>query len=148
MNRGFTLIEIIIVLALFGIVALFGISMNYNTVARSAVLEERDLLVSFVLLQTRAHALARVNQVSHGIRIDATQHQYIMFEGDHFNDFPLSHQIIQYVHPEVLITNTGGDDIVFEQLSGNILTGAGTITITDNQSLQKIVLNEVGQINW
>ena len=147
-HKGFTLLEILIVLGLMSMIALFGVAMSYSSISRSSVLQERDLFVSLLLSGARAQALANIHEVSHGIRIDNTLHQYILFEGDAYDDFPASHRSTAYTNENITITNTGGNDIVFEQLSGNVLSGAGTITVSDNHATQKIFINEVGQINW
>lgn len=147
---GFTLIEVIMVIGLVGVIALFGVAMSMSSVAKSGVIQERDRFVSLILSGARAEALANVGEQAHGIHIDDVNHRYILFEGTSYNASDPSNRETPYSNESIDISNTGGDDIVFEQLSGNVSHGAGTVTfkIVNSNTEVKISINEVGQINW
>ncbi len=147
-QRGFTLLEIIIVMGLVGVIAMFGVAMSLSSVSRSSVMQERDLFVTLLLRGARAEAIANVGEISHGVEFDNANHRYILFEGNDPSDDPSTNRIVVYTNESITINNTGGSTIVFEQLSGDVTTGAGTITLSNRNSTQEIIIREVGQIDW
>jgi prepilin-type N-terminal cleavage/methylation domain-containing protein len=147
-TSGFTYIELLIVVAIVGIALSFSAVFNIDSMARTNVTTERDLLVSLVLMSARSHALANINETAHGVHIDTDTHEYILFQGNSFNPNNIENKHIPYSSEHITITNTGGDTILFEQLSGNTLQGSGTITIAHDDIQLEVTLNEAGQINW
>jgi prepilin-type N-terminal cleavage/methylation domain-containing protein len=154
---GFTLIEILLVVALVGIIASFGAAMSISSFSRSVVIQERDLFVSLLLRGARSKALANIGESSHGIYIDNTCKRYILFTGETFtppgNCNPDTRQVnFTNIDGVLSVSNSEGDTIVFEQLSGNIITGAGsdfsTVTIESETTDQEIILRTNGQIDW
>ena len=154
-ERGFTYIEILIVLGLVGAIALFGMAFSLSSIARSSVTSERDLFVTLLLRGARAEAIANVSEDAHGIYIDNTCDRYILFTGTAFAH-PANCNIvprqIAFTSGNISITQNpdlgGAHIIVFEQLSGNVTKGAGTITLTNGEATQEIDISEVGQIDW
>jgi prepilin-type N-terminal cleavage/methylation domain-containing protein len=148
-NRGFTLVEILIVMTLMGSIFAFGMVMSISSLARGSVIEERDLFVSLLLSGARSHAMANVGETSHGIYIDNENHEYVLFEGSTYNPAAPANEKTPFTNDSLSIENSSGDDtIVFEALSGNVTEGAGTITISGNDIVQELTISEVGQINW
>jgi prepilin-type N-terminal cleavage/methylation domain-containing protein len=148
-QSGFSLIEITLVLALVGVISAFGVAMSYSSLTRTTVTQERDLFVTLLLRGTRSSAMANFNETSHGILIDNTNHEYILFNGTDPADDPSSHRVIPYTNDAIAVTTTSADDfIVFEQLSGEVITGAGVITITNGTAAQDITIRTTGQIDW
>lgn len=155
-HRGFTYIEIIIVVGLTGIILAFGMAMNLGSIGRSGVNQERDLFVSLLLSGARAKAMANIDQKSHGIHIDNTCNRYILFESNppipslpsDGNCTPKDSREISFTSSSTEIINTGGSDIVFEQLSGDVIIGAGVIVIKGNNATTTIELSSAGRINW
>lgn len=145
-TQGFSLIELILVLGLIGVVALFTVPLTIDSLSRSAVSQERDLFVSLLLRGARAAALANLNEKSHGIQIDNTNHQYILFEGTTYTPGAATNRIIPYTNSTISIS--GGPKILFEQLSGDVTTGAGTINITNGAKTNTIIIASTGQIDW
>ncbi len=146
---GFSLIELLIVIALMGSIFAFGTVMSMRSVARSSVIEERDLFVSLLLSGTRAHAMSNVEESHHGIYIDNAEKEYVLFTGDTYSASDPDNRVTSFTNPSLSVTNSSSDTtIVFEALSGNVIEGAGTISISGNDVTQEIVLSEVGQINW
>jgi hypothetical protein len=138
----------VLVIALVGIVASFGLVMNMGTLSKSSITQERDLFVTLALHNVRAAALANVNEISHGIYIDNGEHRYILFEGVTYSEDDVSNREIPFTSDIITITNSGGETIVFEQLSGAIVTGNGTVSVTNGNVTQEIILRAVGQIDW
>ncbi len=148
-QRGFTLTELLIVIALMGSIFAFGTVMSMRSIARSSVIEERDLFVSLLLSGTRAHAMANVEESDHGIYIDNTNKKYVLFTGDTYSASDPDNRVTSFTNSDLSITNSSGDStIIFEALSGDVIDGAGTISISGNDITQEIIISEVGQINW
>lgn len=147
-RQGFTMIELIIVIAMIGVIASFSAAMSLSSLTKSSVTQERDLFVTLLLRSTRAASLANLNNTAHGVQIDNTNHQYILFNGTTYTAGAASNRVIPYTNSALSVTNTGGNTIVFEQLSGSATTGAGTITIGNGNTSQSIIIRSVGQIDW
>ena len=147
-QHGFTLIELVMVLALIGVIASFSAAMSLSSLSKSAVTQERDLFVTLLLRGARAASLANIGGTAHGVQIDNTNHQYILFNGTTYTAGAASNRVIPYTNSAISITNSAGNTIVFEQLSGSVATGAGTITISNGNSTQSIIIRAVGQIDW
>lgn len=142
------MIELIIVIAMIGVIASFSAAMSLSSLTKSSVTQERDLFVTLLLRSTRAASLANLNNTAHGVEIDNTNHQYILFNGTTYTAGAASNRVIPYTNSALSVTNTGGNTIVFEQLSGSATTGAGTITISNGNTSQSIIIRSVGQIDW
>lgn len=147
-TAGFTLLEMIIVIALVGVVAAFSVGASMDSIARSSVTQERDLFVTLLLRGARSASLANVKGVSHGIQIDNTNHEYILFDGTTYSSGAATNRHIPYTNNKLSVSNTGGNTIIFEQLSGAVTTGAGTITLSNGVQSQTIVIRNSGQIDW
>lgn len=145
---GFTYIETLVVVGILSIVLSFGMVIGVESIGKTSVLEERDLFVSLVLTGARARAMANNEQTAHGVYIDNVHHAYILFIGNAFVQGAPSNRTIPFTNKHISVSNTGGDTIVFSQLSGNVGQGAGTITMYGNNTSQHIHLNSIGGINW
>ena len=148
-QKGFTYIELLMVIGIIGVILSFGIVMNIDSVTRTSILQERDLVVSLLLASARAQALANVDDVSHGIHIDNTNHRYVFFKGNNYVEDATSNRITPFTSEHITITHSSGaTDILFERLSGNVSAGAGTLIISGNGMEQRITITDVGQIDW
>jgi prepilin-type N-terminal cleavage/methylation domain-containing protein len=147
-HSGFTLIEVTIVLGLIGVIAAFGVSMSFSSLSRATVTQERDLFVTLLLRSTRSAAIANMAESAHGVQIDNDNNRYILFTGTAYDENNVGNRVIPYISEVITVSNTGGDTIVFEQLSGDVATGAGTIAISNGTAVQEIIIRESGQIDW
>jgi prepilin-type N-terminal cleavage/methylation domain-containing protein len=147
-QSGFTLIEVTIVMGLIGVIAAFGVAMSFSSLSSTSVTQERDLFVTLLLRGTRAAAIANMEETAHGVQIDNDNHRYILFNGTSYDEDATSNRDVPYTNEAISVNNTGGDTVVFEQLSGDVIVGDGTITITNGSATQEITIRNSGQIDW
>ncbi len=143
-KRGFTLIEVLIVLGILAIVVAFSLVASTSDYEASAFRAERTALLT--LLETaRADALNNVDETSHGLYI--TGSGYTLFEGASYATRDASRD--QSVPASYAATVTGGtSEVVFAQLSAE--SSDTTITLTDpNRHLAyTITVNKEGGVSW
>jgi len=140
-NRGFTLIEIMVVLGLVGVIAALSVAVSFNSLGRSSVHTERDTLVS-LLWVARTKSLANVDQSAHGVHIEANT--FTVFTGDTYSASDPKNRVTPR---NTAISISGPSDIKFLQLTGDV-AGAGTITLSGVGSTQTIEINDAGRIEW
>ena len=139
---GFTLIEILITLALVGVVIAFGSVVNLDFYTREDRLNEQTTLES-ILQKARSDAMNNVNATNHGIHIESGA--YIIFDSNPYDPSEPNNQIIER-NPNIIIS--GLQNIVFKQLSGNT-EDAGTIILKDTNNIEKFIsIQTNGLINW
>ncbi len=141
-EKGFTLIEVLLVLGLLVALAGTGLFYSVDSFRRSQFRAERDMVVS-LMQQARARGIANINEQSHGVHIDPTS--YVLFSGSVYNAADPSNQSYP---ANVVITHTGMTDVVFSQVSGEATVTGGPLTLSQGSSLSVISINNVGQINW
>ena len=141
-RRGFTLIEIMITVAIFAMLAGLGLLMSFQTYRSSNLQGEVDHVISS-LLRARSQAMNNIDQTTHTVCYDSGAKQYLTTEGT----------CTTPVNPEIIpsggnftITNWPTSGITFEQLTGN--TPGVTMTISDGIKTRTIATNQYGQINW
>ena len=138
---GFTIVEIIVVMAL--ILVLFGISAPflYRFYNNFEVRSERDSLVAY-LRQTRNISVADQQQSNHGLYKTSTQ--YIIFKGSSYSDRdPYYDQIFPR---STGVAVSGPSQIVFQRRSGR--TPKVSYTLTSGGTSYVINVNEEGNILW
>jgi Tfp pilus assembly protein FimT len=151
LQRGFTFIELITILGLVGVCGAMSIAMSMSALTQSNVSEERDHFVALLLQTARADALANRDAAPHGIYIDNICHRYIRFAGNTFTppgNCTHDQREIPYTNEATDVASTGGNTILFEQLSGNVIQGAGSITLANGGEVQAVRLRSIGQIDW
>ena len=126
--RGFTLIEILIVISIFAALAVIGItslSSFRDTVELNALTEDSASL----LIDARSRTLSSKEQSQYGVHFESDK--MILFQGASFSSsdplneetaIPSSVEIV-----DILLTG-GGVDIIFERLTGETMQN-GTITV-------------------
>ncbi len=164
-SRGFTLMEILVVLVVVGTIASFSLFVDIRNYHSDAFRAERTTLIT--LLQTaRANALNNVGEMPHGVAIFPNDHpnSYVLFDGaDYATSNNSTHQIIDAGY-HVVFDVDSPTQIIFCQLSGDIVTSIQESTRCDdavNRYDGKIVLidterglpfditlNHEGGISW
>ncbi len=134
MNRGFTLIEILITMVLLGFIASLGVGIGVSTYRSQIFASQVDALVSF-LHSARNRAMNNFHQSEHGVRI--TEDDFVLFYGSVETTVPRSDSV----------TVTGPNEIVFEQLSGET-DDNGEIELTNGIRTAHIEIDPNGRIHW
>src|SRR3990167_6689427 len=111
--KGFTIIELLIVLAIATLVSGIGLIYGYDTFSRSSVRSEEDTL-GRLLQTTRIRAMSNVNEQPHGLHIGDTT--YTLFRGTSYDETNLTNENFPRAGG---VEISGPNDIVFSQLSGN-----------------------------
>lgn len=141
-KRGFTIVEVLIVVAILTIVFGFSLGVGSNFYSSQVLIGERDSVVS-LLRNARTRAMNNTNQSSHGVFIDTNQ--YVAFDGE---SYAARNQAYDAVFPRSAgVTITGPLEIVFKVMEGTSNV-SGTIAVTNGVGNVNIVLNNEGRINW
>jgi prepilin-type N-terminal cleavage/methylation domain-containing protein len=132
-NKGFTLIEVLIAIAILVVVFSLGLFISFDFYKSFSAQSEKEVIVS-MLQKARSLSMNNINQEKHGVR---------------FTDNPLTYTIfpdelaIKAAYGISITTPALPFEVTFDQLSGNsqnqtiILNHGETITIT-----------EQGKIDW
>ncbi len=152
MKKGFTLIEILVVVAIMGLLLSVGLITSFDSYRGYSFRSERAVLVS-VLEKARSRAMSNIFETKHGVCYIAPN--YIIFRGPSCNPSASTNEIIP---GNATISVTGLDQsnpIVFNQLSGNLYhvppyfpTEEIQITVTQDNRSSIIKINNEGTINW
>lgn len=152
-QRGFTFIEVMVVVAIISILFAVGLLMGMDAYHGYARRSERDTLVS-VFQRARSRALANVNQHQWGVCLDTnvpTSPNYVIFSGPSYAS-AFSKDIIP-ANPSVTINLSGAPSfactsggIIFAQLTGD--TTSATITMQQGAITSTISTNQEGAIDW
>lgn len=139
--RGFTFIEVLVTIGLFAVIAAFGLGVGIDTFGRSRVQSDRDLVV-LLLQKARARSMNNINQSKHGLYIDTSDDEFVLFQGDSY-----ATRVSEEVTPiSPNITFSGDPEVVFEQLSGK--TSDHIIEVSGDAANYDITTNNEGRINW
>ena len=141
-QSGFTLMELLIVLAIMATLAALGLFVSMDFYRSYAFQSEEHMLVS-LLEKARGASLNNADQSAHGVHVEAGK--YVYFVGSTYD--PVSSQN-QIVGGSSAVSNNGPVDVVFAQATGE--TTPTTVTITDKNSPKtaNITINSEGGINW
>lgn len=137
-NRGFGLMEVVVVIGLMALIALGGYMISIGGFQRYAFASERDLVIN-LLHKARSRAINNVGQSEHTVELDSAAGEFILREETSGSEvkFPKD--------PSVTITPSNFT-VTFEQLSGD----AEDLDITIEKGAQNIVIDidSNGRINW
>lgn len=144
-SGGMTLIEIIVVVAIFGLIIAFGLTTDLSTIGRNNFRNEQMTLIS-VLNKARGRAMNNMFETTHGFCYVAPN--YVLFRG-RATCLPTSVND-ELIKADTNIASNSGTtfptEVVFAQLSGKTTTV--TIHITDGIKSADININNEGTINW
>ena len=145
-QKGFTLIEIIVVVSILIVIISFGMTIDLNAFKRDTFLAEQSKIVS-VLTRARSHAMANMFDKNHGVCYIAPD--YVIFYDEDCDKSTTDETIpanadIASNPGTVFLSSTS--PIIFYQLTGN--TSGATIHLTDGIKEAEITVNNEGAINW
>lgn len=142
-SNGFSLIEIIITVALFTLMVGLGLFMSMEAYRGATRRSERDVIVS-MLERARSRAMANIDESSWSVcYVDPN---YIIAKGATCDD---AHAVDRVeANPVVVADSTfSGFPVEFAQLTGNVSTNK-TITVVQAGKDEPITINHEGRINW
>lgn len=147
---GFSLIEVLLVLAIVGVLLSGTLFFTNNYYRDTALQNERQLLMS-LLYTTRADAMNNIDGMPHGVAFfPAGFSGYILFNGhDYELSDPSTRRMIPSNYPVILET-ISPTFITFDQLSGDASYNGELLLIDTNRSTVTtgIVINYAGKIGW
>lgn len=152
-NKGITLIEILVVVALFGMILFFGLIVDLHSYRGSIFRSERMVLISH-LTKARNQSMNNMNEIKHGLCYDNTDPlnpKYVLFEGNTFASALVKENLkadpnVSITPPTSIFFCSVGPGIVFDQLSGKSVDTS--ITVTQDGRTSNISINNEGTINW
>ena len=144
-QQGFSLIEVIVVIALFAVIASLGLLMSFESYRGATFRSERDTMVG-VLQKARSRAMANIDQAAWGVRYDGTPN----FTYTIYKRVGLATQDV-----DSIAGNQGASvspapfSVTFSQLSGTT-TGTFSATIVENghTTAPPVSVNYEGTIIW
>jgi len=143
-QRGFTLTEIAIVLALIGVLASYSI-YTFRTSRALASLKDAKASLVLTLEDARSKAATGSGSSDHGVRINTNE--IISFEG---TDYAGRASEFKVALPNGVSSSQNNLDIIFERLSTELNIGAvTTITLTSasTSSTTQVTISPDGAIN-
>jgi prepilin-type N-terminal cleavage/methylation domain-containing protein len=144
---GFTLFEVLLVLALAGVIGGMSLAVSTKSLGKHGVTAEAARLRELVLLDRRTAAMANEHQSAQGVFIDNTSHSYILFRGNVYVADDTNNRSLPFTSDDIRVI-ADNPIIIFERLSGNVTQGAGEILITSGNATTTLTVRESGQLNW
>ncbi|MFA6397613.1 MAG: prepilin-type N-terminal cleavage/methylation domain-containing protein [Candidatus Paceibacterota bacterium] len=139
---GFTLIEIVITLAILGLLAAVSLPFTIDFYRRYFVTFETRTLVSIL---RRAENLAMSNNFENKFGVSIQPEHIVIFKGIDFNNRDLIYDET-YERNESININ-GLNEIVFSPVSGKPIQ-SGSFTLSEGQASRTIDVNSEGALNW
>ena len=120
MNKGFTLIEILVALALLAIVSAITMA-SFSNLNKTNALDSSVANIVSILDEARSKTLASQNSEQYGVHLE--QNQVISFIGNSYNSGD-SDNVVFTINKLVEISDisltSGGNDIIFDRLTGQV----------------------------
>lgn len=147
MNKGFTIIELLVSVAIIGVVAVLLIS-GFNSFRESTQLNEAHSNILGILRDARSRTLSGEKNTHYSVHFE--ENQVVLFSGSLYVSGFSSNEV--YSLPSLTrissISLGGPTEVIFARLTGSA-SASGTITIqsTSNSSKTKtIIITSSGSI--
>jgi len=125
-HRGFTLVEILVVMSIFVIIATISI-VSFQDFARFQRYEQSVAEIVSLIEESRTNARSAVGEERHGIKLFGTS--IVQFSGDAYVGGSPSNVTTNFNNVTLISDFQGGvDEIIFAQLT-SVPTATGTIDI-------------------
>lgn len=137
-NKGFSLIELLVVVAIFAILAVVSDSVYVNLKSSSNL-----KIATTSVVQAIRHAQINSQAVKEDSKwgIEILSNEVIIFKNNYVYPGSLSLDLPKGIVP------SGISEIIFEKMSGSTTT-TGTITLTNSSGVKNILINEKGTITY
>jgi prepilin-type N-terminal cleavage/methylation domain-containing protein len=142
-NKGFTLIEILVVIAILAMLIGLGLFMSMDSYRAYLSRSERDTVVS-LLERARSRAMANSFETAWGVCYIAPN--YIIFRGATCTDGAATNEATPGNPAASIVGLSAASAVVFSQLAGTT-TGA-VVTITEQSKVSTVTINHEGTIIW
>jgi prepilin-type N-terminal cleavage/methylation domain-containing protein len=147
-QRAFTLIEILVVTAIFAVIIALGLLMSMETFRGTTFRSERDTMIG-VLTKARSRSMANIKQSPWGVHYAGSPNfTYTIFKGSTYVAGAATNEDLPG-NKDSTVTGWPVGDIVFSQLSGTT-TAVVTppIAIAENSRTANVTVNYEGTITW
>lgn len=154
-NRGFSLIEIMVVIGLIAMVGAFGLLISFDDYRGYGFRNERDVVMA-VLHKARSQSMSNMcfgddctDGKAHGVYF-GTPGRYVIFQGTAYDAADPWNEVIEVKNASVVIS--GMQSVVFTPLSGMAVTlpsGTNTLTVTDERGRTSLfTIEPEGRVTW
>lgn len=150
LKAGFSLIEVLLVLAIVGVLLSGTLFFTNNYYRDTALQNERQLLIS-LLYTTRADAMNNIEGMPHGVAFFPDGFSgYVLFSGNDYELSDISTRKMMPIDYPVTLAASSPAFITFKQLSGDASYSGELILIDSNRSdaTTGIIINYAGKIGW
>ena len=148
LNKGISLIEIIIVISIIGFIISFGLIISLDSYRKYYFRSERTIIVS-VLERARSRAMNNLYESPHGVCYISPN--YVIFRGKTCTTGLGTNELLS---ANSSIADASNFSVTFPTIVFNQLGGTTTpavlppITVTDGISSANITINYEGRIDW
>ena len=143
-NRGFTLVEIILVVAIIAFIGALGVVVGIDTYSRYIFRSDVDK-VTALLQKARSSAINNVNEKKYGVYLGDTSN-FVLFRGSSYNPLDSFNYKVERSKAATSTNTCIASQVVFDQLTGN--TMGCEIIITEGSKVSTTTVNAQGGINY
>lgn len=143
MKKGFSMLELLIVIAMAAVVFAFSAPFALNLYRGQLVAETQSNIVS-ALLNARHNATLQKNDSAWGVSVSLTPNSYVLFQGASTSTRDEAKDEVYPVVSE--ISFSGLTDVVFSKLTG-VPSATGTLNITYGSISKGILVDDSGTVS-
>lgn len=141
-QAGFTLLELILVVAMMGLIVMFGTTLGLGFLWRT----DLSSAVSTAVVSLRhAQALARaqVDDADWGVHME--NNQLIVFQSNNFESRDITKDEEYDLNSVTILTPI---DVIYQKFSGNPHNNSSKISLIANEEITIINVNEYGTVSY
>ena len=143
--RGFTLIELILIMAILGIVSVFSVPFLQSFQVSQDTITYSDTVIQF-LRRAQQQAIAGQNSLGWGVFFDNSNRNIVLFQGDSYVTRDADYDIAVSYPAAFILSTDFSDEVVFSLYSG-LPSVTGTVTfISQNGDTKRVSINSLGLI--
>lgn len=141
-KKGFTLVEMLLVLSLMSFVITFAVPI-YRSFQQRNTLRYTTELIASQIRTAQLNSQAAIEDDTWGIRFNPGQ--IVVFKGNDFVSRDVDFDLITNISPQIILN--GVTEITFAKFSGDI-SSSQTLDVILEGNLLQIQVNEKGIINF